>query len=143
MKSIAEISIVALIGTFTIVAGIVIPPSVIKTTVDRETVLAYKFENAQHGLLSLVSSTQDGKSVYELLGTKILVSSIDVTKAKNNLDNTISTDYCILVSPEVVGVKTKDPLSDKICEIEAAFNTIIVVPYNKDSLVKVIGMGVK
>ena len=124
-------------------AGIVLPPSVIKTTVDRETVLAYKFENAQHGLLSLVSSTQDGKSVYELLGTKILVNSIDVEKAKNNLDKSISTNYCILVSPEVVGVNPSDALNDKPCEVEAVFNTIIVVPYNKDSLVKVIGMGVK
>lgn len=142
MKSIAELAIVALMGTVAIMAGIIIPPYVIKTTIDKETLLAYKFEQTQHSLLSFLSSTQDGKSVYELFGTKVIVESTDITKAKNNFDKVISTNYCILIDPKLVGVE-KDIVSDKTCQVEAVFNTVMVVPYNKDSLVKVIGIGVK
>lgn len=146
MKSVAEIAIVALIGTFTLIAGIIIPPSVITTTVDKETILAYKFEKAQHGLLSLLSSTQDGKSVYELMGEKILLEdSVDITKSQNNFEKLVGTNYCILINPEVKGVVgTQENILDaKICEVDTIFNTIIVKPYNKDSLVDVIGIGIK
>lgn len=146
MKSVAELAIVALIGTFTLIAGIVIPPSVIKTTIDKEIILAYKFEKAQHGLLSLLSSSQNGKPVYELMSTKMLLEdSIDLTKTENTFAKVINASYCILVNPEIKGVKEtpEDILSAKICEVDAVFNTIIVVPYNKDSLVEVIGIGVK
>ena len=146
MKSVAEIAIVALIGTFTLIAGIIIPPAIIKTTVDKETILAYKFEKAQYGLLSLLSSTQDGKSVYELMGEKILLKdSVDITRSQNNFEKMVGTNYCILINPEVKGVvgTQEDILDAKICEVDAIFNTVIVKPYNKDSLVDVIGIGVK
>lgn len=142
MKALAELTIVALIGTFTIVAGILIPPSVIKTTIAKEQVLAYKFETAQHGLLSLLSSTQDGRSVYELFGTKILLGD-SISISTTVFDTTIRLAYCILVNPQVVGAE-RDVLKDvPSCEVDAIFNTLVVVPYNKKSLVEVIGMGVK
>ncbi len=143
MKSVAELAIVALIGTVTIMAGIIIPPAVIKTTVGKEILLAYKFENAQHGLLSLLSSTQDGKQVYELIGMKIILGdSIDMTKVTSAFDKTINSNYCILVDPKSAGVQ-KDALTSSVCQADAIFNTVIAMPYNKDSLVKVVGIGVK
>ena len=146
MKAVAEIAIVGLIGTFTIIAGIIIPPSVIKTTIGKELLLTYSFEKAQHGLLSFLSSTQDGKPVYEMVGTNLVIKdSADISKAQNNLNKVMGTSYCIVLNPEVKEAKgTQDAISNaQICEITASFNTIIVVPYNKDSLVRVIGMGVK
>ena len=145
MKAVAEIAIVGLIGTFTIIAGIIIPPAVIKTTIGKELLLTYNFEKAQHGLLSLVSSTQDGKSVYELMGTKMLIKDTDISKSVGTFNKIIGTSYCIVADPEVKGIEgTPEAISNsKICEVSAAFTTIMVVPYNKDSLVKVIGMGVK
>lgn len=141
MKSIAEIAIVGLIGTFTIVAGIIIPPSVIKSTIGKELVLTYDFETAQNGLLTFLSSTQDGKPTYELVGSKIILrNAVDINKARGVFDK-IVIDNCILVNPE--DKVTKDVFTGKVCEVNAQFNTIIVVPYNKNSLVEIIGIGVK
>lgn len=146
MKGVAEIAIVGLIGTFTIVAGIIIPPSIIKTTVGRELVIAYNFEKAQHELLSLVSSTQDGRPVYELIGLKIILKdTVDINKAQNIFTKAIKTSYCIVVNPQIKGVQgtQEEILKSGVCEIEGVFNTVIVLPYNKEALVKVIGIGVK
>ena len=141
MKSVAEIAIVGLIGTFTIVAGILIPPSFIKSTIGKELLLTYNFETAQNGLLTFLSSMQDGKSTYELIGTKIILkNSADINKVRGVFDK-IVIDNCILVNPE--DKVAKDAFTGNVCEVNAQFNTIIVVPYNKNSLVEVIGIGVK
>lgn len=144
MKSVAEIAIIGLIGTVSIIVGIVIPPTVMKSTVGKELLLSYNFEKAQHGLLSLLSSTQNNKPVYELISTKILIKNSDYlsTEMQNIFAKAIGTSYCILVDPDEQMIQ-KDAFTGKVCEADAIFNTIIVVPYNKDSLVKVIGFGVK
>lgn len=147
MKSVAEIAIIGLIGTFSIIAGIVIPPTVMKSTVGKELLLSYNFEKAQHGLLSLLSSTQNNKPVYELISTKMLIKNSDYlnTEMQNIFaifDRAIGTSYCILIDPDEQRIQ-KDAFTGKVCEADAIFNTIIVVPYNKDALVKVLGFGVK
>lgn len=145
MKSVAEIAIIGLIGTFTIVAGIIIPPSVIKSTIGKEILLTYNFEKAQYGLITFLSSTQDDKIVYELVGTKILLKDVDISEAQNTFNKVIATNYCIVVDPEIRGMQGAqgDISNTNICEVNAAFNTIMVVPYNNEALVKVIGMGVE
>lgn len=144
MKSVAEIAIIGIIGTVSIIAGIVIIPAVMKSTVGKELLLSYNFEKAQHGLLSLLSSTQNSKPVYELISTKIIIKNSDYlsTEMQDIFGKAIGTNYCILVDPDKQGAQ-KDAFTGKVCEVDTIFNTIIVVPYNKDALVKVIGFGVK
>ncbi|MEK6909816.1 MAG: hypothetical protein AABW61_01935 [Candidatus Aenigmatarchaeota archaeon] len=144
MKSVAEIAIIGLIGTVSIIAGIVIPPAVMKSTVGKELLLSYNFEKAQHGLLSLLSSTQNDKPVYELISTKIIIKNSDYlsSEMQNIFAKAIGANYCILVDSDEQRAQ-KDAFTGKVCEVDTTFNTIIVVPYNKDSLVKVIGFGVK
>lgn len=144
MKSVAEIAIIGLIGTVSIIAGIVITPTVMKSTVGNELLLSYNFEKAQHGLLSLLSTTQNNKPVYELISTKIIIKNSDYlsSEMQNIFGNAIGTNYCILVDPDEQ-VAQKDAFTGKVCEVDTIFNTIIVVPYNKDALIKVIGFGVR
>ncbi len=155
MKAVAEIAIVGLIGTFAIIAGILIPPSVIKSTVGKEAILTYRFEKIQHALLTLFSSYENEKSVYETIGTNILLKKPTNT-LKPQFDGLVGENYCISIIREgtqlptgsVIAPPPREFLSGEIlrstCPADGVqFNTILVLPYNKNSLVEVIGIGVE
>ncbi|MBI1978664.1 MAG: hypothetical protein HYS62_01220 [Candidatus Aenigmarchaeota archaeon] len=100
MKSIAQLPLVGLIGTFTIIVGIIVPPAIIKTTVDKELLITYGFEKEQHGLLVLLS-VKNGKSVYEILSIEALLNEPEgLSDLKNKFDKLIEGN-CISVSKPV------------------------------------------
>ena len=173
MKGIAEIPIVGLIGTITIIAGILIPPAIVKTTIDKELAQTVKWEDAQHLLITLFSLNKDG-SVYQILGEKIVYESYSCITSSDcpigyscenklchlsteNLNNILSksTDSAFCINPadtvNSVDVKTKstqeipagDVLKAKCGEYNTNFATIMVLPYNKNSLFKYITIGVQ
>lgn len=156
MKSVAEIVIVGLIGTFTIVAGTIIPPSVIKLAVVEELVQTYNFEKAQHALLTLFSVNEGDRSVYEIIGTSTLLKK-PTNAVKPQFDSLFreNENYCIalirkniLLTGYAVTSPTTEVSQERIlrgaCPLSGTqFNTIIVVPYNKKSLVEIIGIGIK
>ena len=186
MRAIAQIPLIGLIGTFTIIAGIVVPPSIIKITIAKESVFTYAYEKGQHALLTLFYSSQGDKSTYAILSEKALFQSFEcdptkgvdsnpscpneykcdkalkiciniaVTKPlKTRLDEVIGKDkYCITTEnpkpPQIISGRKEqitspepsDEILRTICPISSIrFNTAIVLPYNKDSLIKIIRIG--
>lgn len=162
MKAITEITLIAPIITFTIVLAVLLPPVIIKTTIDREVVFTYKFEKAQHTLLSLLSATESGRSNYEILGSHLL--KIDLSKIpisfetfKNKIEKLVGKDYCLaklkgepaIITTYAAVAPTPSPIVSEVilgksCTgMDAKFNTILVLPYNKNSLVEIIRIGLK
>lgn len=178
MKAIAQIPLIGLIGTFTIIVGIIAPPAIIKTAIDKELLITYGFEKEQHGLLILFYSSQADKSAYELLGEKALFENYTCTidtecpndytcdtvikkcsgqstkPLKDRLDNVLGEDkYCIttevtaqLPTGEAVApplVPPSDQILKRVCASNTIqFNVAIVLPYNKESLTKIIRIGI-
>ena len=172
MKALVEIPLVGMIGTITIILSIVIPPTVVKTTIDKELYLTYKLDKAQNSLLTLFSLIHDGKNTYETLGEKAFFGSMGCETdldcpagyyCKDHLfcqgptteplkvltDTFAGPDYCISVEePNQGQVATIDESNSEVLkrscqERDINFKVSIVVPYNKISLIKNVTIGVK
>lgn len=195
MKSVA-LPFIMMIGTFTIVAGTLIPVAIVKTTIDKELLVTYGYEKVQHALLTLFYSSHAGKSVYQILSEKAFVDSLNCdinndcptgytcelkscvikcdsdlnlncpvgyqcvnkrcsTKPlKDRLDKVAGPDYCIKTEPTSKKLPTgfselipDIPPSSEVLKTACVSNVIpftsfIVLPYNKDSLIKLIRIGV-
>jgi len=101
MKSIAQFLLVGLIGTSTIIIGVLIPPLIVQTTVDKELLFTYGYEKAEHSLLSLLSLVEDGKSVYEVLGMRALLNNPEgLSQLKIKFDQLLG-ENCISVTKRI------------------------------------------
>ena len=151
MKGIAELAIMALIGTVTIMASIVLPPAIIRSTIDKETFFTYDFEKSQNALIALFSLEKNGKTFYEQAGTSLVLNKPVTSPLKSDFDKLVGTTYCIseiksspLPTGAIIGIPPSSKIISDVCQnFDVEFNTIISVPYNKVSLVKVIGIGSK
>ncbi len=169
MKGMAEIPLVGLIGTITIIAGILIPPTVVTTTIDNELVLTYKWEKAQGMLLTLFSLEESGDSAYQRLGEKLLFDSMFECKLekdcpedfvcsggkcilptedlKDKIDKIAGEKYCITAGIVDEGNQADEAnneiLKDSCNKRNTNFVTLIVLPYNKENLVKNVAIGVE
>lgn len=152
MKAIAELAFIGLIGTTTIMLGIITPPLIIKSTLHQQTDFTLQFEKIEHTLISFLSSGMGGTDVYELLGRMFLRESISQTPAmKLKLDYLLGTGYCLTVG-EIGGLPTGrlvmppgiiESLGSKCESIDTVFTTAFVLPYNKGELVKLLRIGVE
>jgi len=179
MKGIAQIPLIALIGTVALAVGILMPPAIIKTTIDKELLFTYGYEKAQHILLTLFYLSQDGKNGYEILSERALFENLTCTTnadcslgyacntligkcdattstkpLKLRLDKAAGEGYCIRtdkIIPKILtgqlekpfGIQPSDEVLKRICASNIIqFSTVIVLPYNKESLIKLIRVGV-
>ena len=144
MKSVSsvEIPFLGLIGTVAIIAGILIPPTIIETTLDKELAFTYEYEKIQYTLLTLLSSTHDGKLVYEIIANNIN-SPENLEFLEEDLNKIIESKcYSIEVGDE----NEFTPLiENKNCVKKYIFTTTIVLPYNPDANLRIkllrIGVG--
>lgn len=155
MKALAEIALIGFIGTFTIMLGIIVPPSIIKTTIHEQADFTYNFEKVQHALLSLFSSTIDGQDTYELIGINFLIERKDSNVLEEKLDELLDTDYCLsmikqttpttgyVIAPPITPGPVVQFLGTKCFATDVNFNTIFVQPYNKEALVKIMRIGIE
>ena len=71
------------------------------------------------------------------------------SKLKTDFDKLLGNNYCISIQSNtraittIPTVDTGSILKNSCTPTGAQFNTILVLPYNKDSLVKVIGIDLK
>ena len=157
MKGVANLILTGLIGTVTIVYSILIPPTIIKSTIDKETIFTYKFENLQSALLSVFSAEKGNEILYESLGLGIINKD---EKALDNVDKKIKIllddDYCLATfenSPSPItsyaitvpaSPLTANKILGKDCaNFDVKFNTFFVLPYNHEDLVKIVRIGVR
>ncbi|MBI2084096.1 MAG: cellulase family glycosylhydrolase [Candidatus Aenigmarchaeota archaeon] len=101
MKSLAELPLIGLIGTMTIMAGLIVPPTVVKMTADRELVYTYESEKTQHALLALLSSESADKTTYETIGTNYILNKPTNGAIKSQFEKLVGTDnYYISIGIE-------------------------------------------
>jgi hypothetical protein len=181
MKSLA-LPFVMMIGTATLIFGTLIPPAVVKLTIDKELILTYEYEKSQHALLSLLYSHFGGRDTYSVLSEKAFFENLDCNSngnqpdgsnpacpagytcrvnscagvttrvLKEKLDDVIGPAYCIttetpkkiltgrVIAPEG---ETSNEVLKRVCASTDGirFDTIIVLPYNKAELVKLLRIG--
>lgn len=131
-QALPEIPLIGLIGTITIIVGILIPTSVIKTTIDKELNSTYEYERMQYALLTLMSSTHEGKPVYELLADNINKPQ-NLKFLNNDLEKLIGFKCYSLqvgVNDKFTTVIESNPSNP--CKKLFTFTTVITQPYNPD-----------
>lgn len=137
---------IGLIGTMTIMAGLVIPPAVVKMTADNELAYTYEFEKMQSSLLALLSAEDRGKTVYETIGTDYVLGNPTRGDVKTQFEQLVVKDYFVaIISEHAAPTSTAPPggiLTDQPTEARIIFNTVFVLPYNEESLVKILGIGI-
>ncbi len=206
-QALPEIPLMGLIAVATIMAGIVIPTSIVKITIDKDLAFTHKYEKSQQILLTLLSSTHGEENIYEMLSHKAFFEayacrtdesieggpnpacpvgytcipygnrpvgicsglSTDSINTKlaisfnfdNRNPNLQNPGYCISSRDITAQQSLKQPISARLtskgvedastqvvkrqsgCAItDSVFDTIIVVPYNKDSLIKLLRVAV-
>ncbi len=98
MKSMAELPLIGLIGTMTIMASIIIPPTIVKTALDQELGYTYDYEKSQNALLSLLYSKEGGVSNYEQLGTSYVLNQPIGGGIQNQLETLVGSEYSVVIS---------------------------------------------
>ncbi|MBU5537457.1 MAG: hypothetical protein QW818_01445 [Candidatus Aenigmatarchaeota archaeon] len=157
MKSIAELPLVGFVGTLTIMLSLVVPPSVIKTTIDKETAFTYDFQNLQYVLLSILSND----AFYEDIGKNFTIrtQSTPLDNIEAILRNHIYGQYCLAIIREsgfhtgyfvFTGRPVTPPSFDTrrillgdCNSLEVGTNALIVLPYREGNLVEIIKVGKK
>lgn len=159
MKGMIDIPLMGAMFTIAISLSIIVPPAIIKTTMDKETVFTYDFEKTQHILLTILSN----KKMYEDIGMKSLINKPEkIDSIKTLLDSQLGSNNCLMmirpressVSPtsyfvftghgEVQAMyETQKILLGNCNALETSSNTLIVTPYNKGNLVETIKVGKK
>lgn len=129
-QSIPEIPLLGIIGTIAIVAGILIPPTIIKTTLDKELVLTYEYEKTQLDLLALLSSTHEGIPVYEVIANSI--NTPDNLEFLKERLNTIIESKCYSLQVGNIESDFKTLLENGVCSKKYTFTTTIVLPYDPE-----------
>lgn len=147
MKGVAEIPLIGIIGTFTIVLSVLAPPLIIQSAMYRDLDRTYNFQTEQNGLLALTTSTTGKQSTYESIGLNYISGTPQDPSIKNNLDKVLGKNYCLSLIPDGSAESTAliSSTNLKICPpYDTQFNTVFVLPYNKDKpLVQVLGVGAK
>ncbi len=141
-QSIPEIPLLGIIGTIAIIGGILIPPAIIKTTLDKELVLTYEYEKTQLDLLALLSSTQGNIPVYEIIANNINTPD-NLEFLKEGL-NTIIESKCYSLQVGDTESDFKTLLENGVCSKKYKFTTTITLPYNPElkSQIKLLRIGV-
>ena len=175
MKSVIEPLLVGIVGTVTILA-VILPPAIVKITVDKETLFTYSYEKVQNILLTLFRLKQDGKEAYQILSEKALFEDFTckttscpfgyTCKAemcngptteplKKAIDKVAGSGYCITTDEPISTLPTEakvitgsappsNEVLKRVCaKTDVIFDTVIVLPYNKASLIKLIMIGVQ
>lgn len=140
-QALPEIPIIGLISTITIAAGILLPPAIIRDTLDNEVMSTYESEKLRLALLTLLSSAHDGRMVYELVAESSEPGSLEFLKA--GLDSMIETKcYSLQTGNDEHTLTTI--LESGSCTKRLSFTTVISLPYNPDSnsRVKLLRIGV-
>ncbi len=164
MKSLS-LPFIGIIGTLTILAGIVLPPAIIKTTIDKETVFTYLYEKAQQSFLTLLYLDHNGKSSYSILSedaffnyqecnsqsdcptgftcdatSKKCTDARQETKAIKQQFEKLDGKYCITIEgPEKIFSKDSENIIKNSCNPKGVnFKTILVLPYNKEAITKLV-----
>lgn len=130
-----EIPIIGLIGTIAIIGGILIPPSIIEMTIDKELAFTYEYEKIQLTLLTLLSSTHEGKPVYEIIANNI--------NAPENLEF-LKKDLNEIIKSKCYSIQVRDEndfttlIENGNCNKKYQFTIVLSLPYNPDSRIKLL-----
>jgi len=128
MKGFAFI-IIPLILVVTVIATLVFA-TFFKLHITRVMEIEISQNNAQLALLSLLSSTKDGKNVGEIISEKIISGDKDMGFVKDKLDKIIPSQCYTLEAGSTVMVSTESS-SCKPSAYES--RTLISIPYSPDS----------
>ncbi len=129
-QSILDIPLMGTIAIIIIPLSIILPPTIIKMTLDKEIVYTFEYEKTQYTLLALLSSTYNGNHLYEIIA--------------NNIDNPenlefLKDDINKLVESKCYTIQVGDgnefaPIVESgSCNKKYTFTTIITLPYSPDS----------
>lgn len=151
MKAVAELPVIGIIGTFTIVLAVVMPSLVIQSSLYKDIDYTYDFQTQQNSLMALTSSTLDRQNqkqdAYESIGLNYVNNNPQDSRLKASLETTVGNDYCVSIRPDGSPESTVliSPTPRNACPpYDTQFNTIFVLPYNKDKpLVQVLQLGAK
>jgi hypothetical protein len=134
-QDITEILIIGVISTVTIIGGILIPPAIIKVSVDKETAFTYQYERLQYTLLAVLSSTHDGRTVYEIIGNSAAGIPEDLEFLKKDLNELGLKCYTIQVKDNDMLTTLSENGS---CDKKYTFTTVITLPRDPDSRAKLL-----
>ena len=127
-QTIADIPVIGLIATITIVVFGILPPAIIKATLDKETVFTYEYEKTQYTLAALLSSTHNGIPVSQILAEN--VNNLDNLKFLSDELNSIARCYSLKIgSPD----SFTTVVERGTCQKTYVFTTSITLRYNPDS----------
>ncbi|NCN38983.1 MAG: hypothetical protein COY38_03190 [Candidatus Aenigmarchaeota archaeon CG_4_10_14_0_8_um_filter_37_24] len=132
MKGQLNIPFVVLVFTVFLVFGILIVPKFITAPSLRVIQYEENYENTQMILISLLTSTYDGKTVQELIGDNLAFGQPDdLTFLKDKLDKLVEGRCYKLSTPSKVLAK-----SSGCTPKEYTSSVNITLPYNPDKLVE-------
>jgi hypothetical protein len=119
-----ELLIMGAVVVLTMFIAGLLPTASVKSNLDKEAIFEYKYNNVQHTLLTLFSTTHDEKKVSELIAEKFAIGKpSDLDFLKSILDNEIeSTCYLLNVSNTTL-------FSVDGCNPSYWINSTIVLPY--------------
>ncbi len=134
MKGIAALTIalIGLIFTITVVGMVLLIPFSLKVHLVKTVDLQYKFDNSQLALLSLLSSTQNGKKISQIIGEHIVLGEPKNLNFLNDKLERIVLSECYKLSTKS-GILVESPFCDPD---EYSTRTMIVLPYNQEKLVE-------
>lgn len=87
--------------TISLMVGLLAPTALIRTTIEKELLLTYRYEQAQHALLTLLSLNTGEKNVYQILSTKALLNEAEgLSELKTKFDQLVGKN-CISIQTTV------------------------------------------
>ncbi len=126
------------IATLTIIVGVLIPPSTVKLTEEKQIIFEQNYNKVQLILLNLLSATQDNKKVYESIAENIAVKTRPPSLEFLNADLEKLAGKCYRLN-----TTTKILIQEgKNCKLNYFINTTIVLPYNPDKLIEEFKVGI-
>ncbi len=133
MKGSLDAPVIGIIVVLVVVLGIIAPLKFFRAPLIQVIQYQEKHDNSQMILISLLSSTKDGKTVHELLGEHFVFGSPNDNELEQilmeKLDKLVESKCYKLSTPSEVLAETLDCNPD-----EYQKETFISLPYNPDKL---------
>lgn len=100
MKAVS-LPFIGLVLTISLMVGLLAPTALIRTTIDKELLLTYRYEQAQYALLTLLSLDTGEKNVYQILSTKALLNEAEgLSELKTKFDQLVGKN-CVSIQATV------------------------------------------
>jgi len=130
MKGQLTLPIISIIITFLITVGILLPIKFLTTPIVNIVKYEENYDNAQMILISLLSSTKDGKAVQQIIGEHLILGEPkDLSFLNEKLDKLVSTKCYKLSTLSELLVKSPHCTPQKYTK-----EADITLPYNSKKL---------